>query len=241
MTTFSKLTPNLLVADVERSLAFYTNVLGFDRGFTVPEQPPFVFGSVLRGPIEIFFNERETAASCQYNGLPEDTTNLAPNFNSGSLASDYSSDVVNFAAFMRLSAPPTPVPDTALTARGRQVFQNIGCQTCHIMTQTTGQSGYSGQSNVSFSPFSDFALHDMGTGLADGIAQGSASGREFRTAPLWGIGQRLFFLHDGRTADLYRAIKAHASNGSEANTVISNFEMLAPADQHALVDFLRSL
>jgi catechol 2,3-dioxygenase-like lactoylglutathione lyase family enzyme len=62
MTTFSKLTPNLLVADVERSLAFYTNVLGFDRGFTVPEQPPFVFGSVLRGPIEIFFNERETAA-----------------------------------------------------------------------------------------------------------------------------------------------------------------------------------
>jgi CxxC motif-containing protein (DUF1111 family) len=190
---------------------------------------------------ELFPNERETAASCQYNGLPEDTTNLAPNFNSGSLASDYSSDVVNFAAFMRLSAPPTPVPDTALTARGRQVFQNIGCQTCHIMTQTTGQSGYSGQSNVSFSPFSDFALHDMGTGLADGIAQGSASGREFRTAPLWGIGQRLFFLHDGRTADLYRAIKAHASNGSEANTVISNFEMLAPADQHALVDFLRSL
>jgi catechol 2,3-dioxygenase-like lactoylglutathione lyase family enzyme len=62
MTTFSKLTPNLLVADVERSLAFYTNVLGFERGFTVPEQSPFVFGSVVSGPIEIFFNERETAA-----------------------------------------------------------------------------------------------------------------------------------------------------------------------------------
>ena len=62
MTTFSKLTPNLLVADVERSLAFYTNVLGFERGFTVPEQPPFVFGSVVSGPVEIFFNERETAA-----------------------------------------------------------------------------------------------------------------------------------------------------------------------------------
>ena len=61
MTTFSKLTPNLLVADVERSLAFYTNVLGFERGFTVPEQLPFVFGSVVSGPIEIFFNERETA------------------------------------------------------------------------------------------------------------------------------------------------------------------------------------
>jgi len=62
MTTFSKLTPNLLVADVERSLAFYTNVLGFERGFTVPEQSPFVFGSVVSGAIEIFFNERETAA-----------------------------------------------------------------------------------------------------------------------------------------------------------------------------------
>jgi len=60
-TAFNKLTPNLLVADVERSLAFYTNVLGFERGFTVPEQSPFVFGSVLSGTIEIFFNERETA------------------------------------------------------------------------------------------------------------------------------------------------------------------------------------
>jgi lactoylglutathione lyase len=61
MTTFSKLTPNLIVADVERSLTFYTSVLGFERGFTVPEQPPFVFGSVVSGPLEIFFNERETA------------------------------------------------------------------------------------------------------------------------------------------------------------------------------------
>ena len=61
MTTFSKLTPNLLVADVERSLTFYTNVLGFERGFTVPDQAPFVFGSVVSGPIEIFFNEREAA------------------------------------------------------------------------------------------------------------------------------------------------------------------------------------
>jgi catechol 2,3-dioxygenase-like lactoylglutathione lyase family enzyme len=62
MATFTKLTPNLVVADVGRSLAFYTDVLGFERGFTVPEQSPFVFGSVVSGPIEIFFNERETAA-----------------------------------------------------------------------------------------------------------------------------------------------------------------------------------
>jgi catechol 2,3-dioxygenase-like lactoylglutathione lyase family enzyme len=68
MTTFSKLTPNLLVADVERSLGFYTEVLGFERGFTVPEQSPFVFGSVVSGPIEIFFNERETATK-EYPGF----------------------------------------------------------------------------------------------------------------------------------------------------------------------------
>ena len=109
------------------------------------------------------------------------------------------------------------------------------------MTQTTTQSEYSGQSKVSFFPFSDFALHDIGSGLADGIAQGNATGSEFRTAPLWGLGQRLFFLHDGRTSDLYQAITAHASSGSEANTVISNLEMLSPADQQALLDFLRSL
>ena len=68
MTTFSKLTPNLLVADVERSLDFYTKVLGFARGSTVPEQSPFVFGSVVSGPVEIFFNERETAAK-EYPGI----------------------------------------------------------------------------------------------------------------------------------------------------------------------------
>jgi len=190
---------------------------------------------------EAFPNKRETDPSCQYNALPEDSTNLGDTFNSGVPASDYSSDIVNFAAFMRLSAPPTPMPATASTARGRQVFQNIGCHACHVMTQTTGQSEYSGQSNLSFSPFSDFALHDMGSGLADGIAQGNASGREFRTAPLWGIGQRLFFLHDGRTSDLYQAIIAHASKGSEADMVISNFEMLSPSDQQNLLNFLRSL
>jgi CxxC motif-containing protein (DUF1111 family) len=190
---------------------------------------------------EAFPSKRETDPSCQYNGLPEDSMNLTPAFNSGSPASDYSSDIVNFAAFARLSAPPTPMPDTASTARGRQVFQNIGCHACHVMTQTTGQSEYTGQSKLSFSPFSDFALHDMGMALADGVSQGNATGREFRTAPLWGIGQRLFFLHDGRTSDLYQAITAHASAGSEANTVISHFEMLSTTDQQALLNFLRSL
>jgi CxxC motif-containing protein (DUF1111 family) len=189
---------------------------------------------------ELFPNDRETDPSCQYTGHPEDATKLTPEVNSGSPASDYASDVVNFAAFMRFLAPPTPVA-VASAGRGRKVFENVGCHLCHIMKQTTGTSGYTNQNNVKFFPFSDFALHDMGKGLADGVSQGNANGREFRTAPLWGLGQRIFLLHDGHTSDLYQAIMDHASDGSEANTVISNFKLLPTSDKQDLLNFLRSL
>ena len=81
----------------------------------------------------------------------------------------------------------------------------------------------------------------MGEGLADGVSQGQATGREFRTSPLWGLGQRIFFLHDGRTSDLIEAIQAHRSNGSEANRVIDNFNELRESDKQDLLNFLRSL
>jgi CxxC motif-containing protein (DUF1111 family) len=81
----------------------------------------------------------------------------------------------------------------------------------------------------------------MGTGLSDGVSQGFATGDAFRSAPLWGVGQRLFFLHDGRTSDIVTAIEAHSSSGSEANAVITNFNTLGAADQQAVVYFLRSL
>jgi CxxC motif-containing protein (DUF1111 family) len=89
--------------------------------------------------------------------------------------------------------------------------------------------------------FSDVALHNMGVGLADGVAQGGAAGNEFRTAPLWGLGQRIFLLHDGRTKDLIQAIKEHASSGSEANTVVGRFNLLNDGDTQDLLNFLRSL
>jgi CxxC motif-containing protein (DUF1111 family) len=89
--------------------------------------------------------------------------------------------------------------------------------------------------------FSDLLVHHMGAGLADGITQGSAGPDEFRTTPLWGVGQRIFFLHDGRTNDLVQAIRAHSSNGSEANQVIARFNGLSVADKQAVIDFLRSL
>src|SRR5262249_11473017 len=138
-------------------------------------------------------------------------------------------------------APRAGAPATPTTARGLEAFLNIGCQACHTVTQTTTKSPFTGQSNVTFQPFSDFAVHDMGDGLADGVSQGNANGDEFRTAPLWGVGQRIFFLHDGGTDDLLQAIRAHAGRTSEANQVISNFNLLSPQDQQALLVYLRSL
>jgi len=81
----------------------------------------------------------------------------------------------------------------------------------------------------------------MGTGLADNVSQGGAGGDQFRSAPLWGLGQRIFLLHDGRTTNLLTAIGDHSSNGSEANTVIQNFNSLNSTQQQELLDFLRSL
>jgi CxxC motif-containing protein (DUF1111 family) len=96
-------------------------------------------------------------------------------------------------------------------------------------------------SNIAYHPYSDFALHHLGSGLADGINQGAAGPDQFRTAPLWGLGQRLFFLHDGRTADLLQAIRAHGGNGSEANGVINRFNTLNPSQVQDMLNFLRAL
>jgi len=81
----------------------------------------------------------------------------------------------------------------------------------------------------------------MGTGLDDGVSQGQAGPDQFRSAPLWGVGQRIYLLHDGRTTDLVQAIKAHASSGSEANQVIQNYLKLSTSDAQALLNFVRAL
>ena len=198
---------------------------------------------------ELFPNERSAVAGCVYNGSPEDATNLldpTTNLPVGS-ASAMSSDTVNFAAFARLSAPPQPAP-TAVTAaavssnnNGQTMFTAVGCSLCHTTSLTTGPSAYTGMSNATYHPYSDFAVHHMGSGLADGITQGAATGDEFRTAPLWGVGQRLFFLHDGRTSDLLQAILAHASSGSEANGVVARFNALTASQKQDVLNFLRSL
>jgi CxxC motif-containing protein (DUF1111 family) len=125
---------------------------------------------------------------------------------------------------------------------GLQAFINVGCSACHIVSHTTGNSALgTGATNVTFNPFSDYATHNMGSGLADRISQGNANGFMFRSAPLWGVGQRAFFLHDGRTSDLMQAILQHASSGSEANAVVNQFQMLSTTDQQNILNFLRDL
>jgi CxxC motif-containing protein (DUF1111 family) len=197
---------------------------------------------------ENFPNERSAVTGCVFNGSPEDATNIlnpnpsSPNFGLPvGTASEMASDIVNFAAFIRLSAPPTPAPSTPSTLNGATLFNTIGCNLCHTPSLTTGASPFTGMSNVTYNPYSDFALHSMGTGLSDGIDQGGAGPTQFRTAPLWGLGQRLFFLHDGRTNDLIQAIQSHSSSGSEAVGVVHKFNTLKASQVQDLLNFLRSL
>jgi CxxC motif-containing protein (DUF1111 family) len=204
---------------------------------------------------ELFPNKRSGVFGCVFNSLPEDASGL-----SGEGGDSPLSDTLLFAAFMRLSAPPAPGAQTASTQKGSTLFSAVGCTLCHSPSLTTGPSKFTGMGGVTYQPFSDFALHHLGSDLGDGVSQGAAGGDEFRTAPLWGIGQRLFFLHDGRTSDLLEAIEEHADCGakssggahgshhvhnsncsSEANQVIRNFNGLGPQQQQDILNFLRSL
>jgi CxxC motif-containing protein (DUF1111 family) len=177
-------------------------------------------------------------------GVPDDRndTGEAPK-----LGVNFPGDLERFSLFMRFLAPPTPVTPTSITENGLTQFQNVGCNMCHQISFTTPTSSIAALSNQTANLYSDLLVHDMGPGLADNVAQGNASGDQFRSAPLWGIGQRIFFLHDGRTSNIVTAIEDHYSLGngvypnSEANQVIINFNDLSSTNQQDLIDFLRSL
>jgi CxxC motif-containing protein (DUF1111 family) len=190
---------------------------------------------------ELFQTERDETATCQFANAPNSISNT-----DGATPLEALSDIEKFGMFMRFLAPPTASPDTPggapSIANGRSVFSAVGCALCHTPTFTTaGNSAVAALRNVEVNLFSDLLVHDMGAGLADRISQGEAGPREFRTAPLWGLGQRVHFLHDGRTSDLLVAIGAHASRGSEANGVVSRFQDLSEDQKQDLLNFLRSL
>jgi CxxC motif-containing protein (DUF1111 family) len=192
---------------------------------------------------ETFPNEVDQTPGCVLNPVPETVTNFTPNIRTEMFPGD--SERAEY--FTQWLSPPTPGQGTSSTKNGKQQFTNAGCVFCHTTSFTTPATSRPALGDITINLYSDLLVHHMGPGLADGLPQGSAGPDEFRTAPLWGIGQRLWFLHDGRTNNIVTAIEDHYSLGSgsypasEANKAVTNFNGLSPKNQQDLVNFLRSL
>ncbi|HEX2522691.1 MAG TPA: di-heme oxidoredictase family protein [Terriglobia bacterium] len=142
----------------------------------------------------------------------------------------------NFENFMKLLGPPPRAPVTDQALEGERLFQAIGCTACHTPALVTGESPVRALSSKRFFPYSDFLLHDVGTG--DGIGQGDARPEEIRTPPLWGVRLRAPFLHDGRASTLREAIELHLGESARSRR---QFGGLSETEQAALLAFLLSL
>lgn len=164
---------------------------------------------------------------------------------------DGQSDIDKFARFMRASKAPArdvSLANTADAEAGAQIFDKIGCDTCHVSTFVTAPAGSvinggtfvvpDALGNKTIHPYSDFLLHNVGTG--DGIVQngGNNTAQKLRTPPLWGVRLRSRLLHDGRALTFTEAINAH---GNEASGVVRNFRSLSDQEKQQLLIFLRSL
>jgi CxxC motif-containing protein (DUF1111 family) len=148
---------------------------------------------------QLFPQERDETPSCLFTPTPNDNLNFTttPSTTSSGISNPaVISDIEAFANFMRMLAPPTPVPPTPSSEKGRETFARIGCVHCHTPSFTTGKMIASGSatspsaalSNQTANLYSDHLVYHMGKGLADGITPGGAGPDEFRTAPLWGVG-----------------------------------------------------
>jgi CxxC motif-containing protein (DUF1111 family) len=150
---------------------------------------------------------------------------------------DAAGDTRALADFMALLAPPPRGNVTNDANDGERVFERIGCDSCHVATLRSGSSPVAALSQTTYHPYSDFLLHDMGS-LGDGIVQGPASGRDIRTAPLWGLRVINTYLHDGRALTLDQAITAH---DGQARASRDRFTQLNASDHAKLIAFLQSL
>ncbi len=161
---------------------------------------------------------------------------------------DDANDIDAFTTFMRCLKAPPRGPITSAVTSGQTTLNNIGCAVCHVGTITTAPAGTSinggaitvstalGDKNIH--PFGDFLLHNINTG--DGIVQNGGQGTrlQVRTAPLWGIGSRTRFMHDGASLTVSAAIARH---GGQAATAASNFANLSATDQANVLTFIFSL
>jgi CxxC motif-containing protein (DUF1111 family) len=146
-------------------------------------------------------------------------------------------DVMLFTNFMTFLSPPPRGTMTAPVREGDKIFSQIGCADCHVPSLRTGLHQTAALQFRTFSPYSDFLLHDMGA-LGDGIEQGQATGSEMRTAPLWGLRTQPSFLHDGRAATIEDAVLQHDGQGRQAR---NRFQKLMSAERKLLMAFLKSL
>lgn len=152
---------------------------------------------------------------------------------------DLDGDVEKFTAFMQFLAPPgRKLPITPMAQQGGQIFDAIRCTACHVPSMMTGPNSVASLNRQQVPLFSDLLLHHMGPQLADGIQQEQAKGDQFKTAPLWGLYRRSFFLHDGRAGTIEDAIMNHAG---EATAARNSYMQLHPPDRKALLSFLNTL
>ncbi len=186
--------------------------------------------------------EQQTAAALFHDiGI---TTRIIPGRNKQIEFDDESLTLLT--AYQKLAGVPRAKNQEAeRVIAGKELFKTIGCDACHRMTMTTGNYADPELSNQEFHPFTDLLLHDMGTGLADKRAEFSASGREWRTTPLWGLGfaaelrgGKVVYLHDGRARTVEEAILWH---GGEAAGAQDRFKNLAADERAKLIEFLNSL
>jgi len=179
-----------------------------------------------------------TSASFPNENLPQGRP-IPPGWGPVAQPEDEDGDVAKFTDFMRLlAAPDRRLPISPLAMNGQKIFDSVRCSACHTPEMKTGRNSVAALSNQSVRLYSDLLLHQMGPGLSDGIRQGTAKGDQFRTAPLWGLSRRVFFLHDGRALNFVDAILQH---GGEADPARSRFLRLRPDERNALMAFLSTL
>lgn len=193
-----------------------------------------------------------------FNGDVGLTSNLFPNENCTSKQTlcDYlpnggkpevSDKILNFVEFysQHLAVPIRRNVNEPAVKQGQALFAKAGCESCHKTSVKTGvREGLPALSNQTIHPYTDMLLHDMGEGLADNRPEYLANGREWRTAPLWGIGYtkevngHTYFLHDGRARNLMEAVLWHGGEAESAKQKVLAFNQ---TERDALIAFLNSL
>ena len=190
------------------------------------------------------FRTENTSNGTNVQGGPFDGSPVEP----GATEDDADNDIDAFTQFMRCQKAPPRGPITTQVQTGQTIFTQIGCAVCHTATITTAPAGTVinagaftvptalGDKNIH--PFGDFLLHDIGTG--DGIVQNGGQGtrNQVRTAPLWGIGARTRFMHDGASVTVSDAIARH---GNQAATARTNFNNAGTTNQQNVLAFIFSL